>query len=197
MNIYAYDYDKITKALDFAEEHLSGLTRKFSDKPVIPHSRFVVEGLLGYSDNNTVVAGALHDVLEDTKFDIEMISYNIFNQFGDKVHSIVLEVTDPEGLSSKEAARHQAEHINEFSCEAKNLKFADKTANIEEIVRDYITMYPDISKSYIKFSKFYLEKSLYIINSITDYSVIHPVLVHRFNRAVEILEDILNNRKDK
>lgn len=194
--IYKYDLSEIKKALNYAEECLVGQTRKFLDKPAISHSKTVVEGLLGYCDQNTVIAGALHDTIEDTKFDKEIVSNNILNIFGAKVLSIILEVTDPEGVSAREAAIHQSKNINSFSNEAKNIKYADKTANIEEIISDYITMYPNITKEYTKFANFYLAKSLAIIGAVDDYSFIHPVLIHRFTRSSEILIDILDTNKE-
>ena len=84
---------KIQKAINMASQLHIGQTRKGGpDLPFIVHPFSVAWILANYTDNeDIIVAGLLHDVLEDVrgyKFD------NLKNDFGEKIAKIVKEVSE-------------------------------------------------------------------------------------------------------
>ena len=84
-----YDMGFIEKAYDLAEEMHRGQLRK-SGEPYLIHPMAVAEILaeLGM-DEETIAAGLLHDVVEDTSYTTEELAKN----FGDEVADLVDGVT--------------------------------------------------------------------------------------------------------
>jgi guanosine-3',5'-bis(diphosphate) 3'-pyrophosphohydrolase len=80
-------------------------------------------------DIYSVVAGVLHDTVEDT----ETTAEELRDLFGDKVATIVLEVTDDKSLPKAERKRLQIEHAPHLSRQAKLVKLADKICNLRDI----------------------------------------------------------------
>ncbi len=93
-NNYPKNADKILKAYEFAYLAHQGITRK-SGEPYITHPVAVASILI---DNNmdyaTIMAGVLHDVVEDTRFSID----DIKNNFGETVAKLVDGVTKVDNL---------------------------------------------------------------------------------------------------
>src|SRR5207237_739536 len=75
-------------------------------------------------------AALLHDTIEDTNTTYE----ELVEAFGDKIASIVAEVTDDKLLPKDERKRLQVEHAASISHEAKLVKLADKICNLEDIL---------------------------------------------------------------
>jgi guanosine-3',5'-bis(diphosphate) 3'-pyrophosphohydrolase len=82
---------------------------------------------VGVDNEDVLVAGVLHDTVEDTGVSFEDIGSN----FGSHVESILREVTDDKSLPKRK--RLQIEHAGKCSLGAKLVKLADKIANIREI----------------------------------------------------------------
>ena len=78
------------------------------------------------ADVDLVVAAVLHDTVEDTDTTFEEIA----GYFGQKVASLVAEVTDDNTLPFAERKRRQVEHAAHASTGAKLIKIADKTSNL-------------------------------------------------------------------
>lgn len=76
-----------------------------------------------------MVAALLHDILEDT--DTKYI--DLEKEFSPKIASIVLELTDPPGMSRPERRQRQIEHGPKKSNEAKLVKIADKIYNLRDM----------------------------------------------------------------
>lgn len=106
---------KIEKAIDFIIEKHKGQTRDITNEPYVNHLQKVYQILMQVTHNEDVlVAGLLHDTLEDTNTDYEEIILN----FGVKVADLVKECTKSyETLHSKEALI---------------IKFADLLHNVSE-----------------------------------------------------------------
>lgn len=82
--------EKLDYAILFATKAHDGQRRKSDNVDMIFHP-FTVGTILQRAgmDENTVIAGILHDVVEDTKYEIE----DIENIFGKEVRKRVEEVT--------------------------------------------------------------------------------------------------------
>lgn len=84
----------------------------------------------GRYDESLLIAGQLHDVIEDGLGDKEVLGQEIKNQWGSMVLDIVLAVTDKAGQNRQER------HLNTYPHLAKNpaavkVKLGDRLANIE------------------------------------------------------------------
>ena len=128
---------RVVDALDFAAWAHSTQRRKGGARePYVNHltevARLVAQAT-GGSDHKLIVAALLHDVLEDQSMhvDYEML----VRHFGRKIADIVLEVTDDRSLPKAERKRLQVEHAPHLSWRAKILKIADKSANLNSILK--------------------------------------------------------------
>lgn len=78
------------------------------------------------ADTDMVIAGSLHDVVEDTGHSIEEIK----GRFGPVVPGYVREVTDDKSLPKDRRKRLQVEQASGKSDGAKRIKLADKASNL-------------------------------------------------------------------
>lgn len=127
------DFDKIKLALGFAEESHQGQYRKSGDDYII-HPVEVAKILMDMKmDTDTIVAGLLHDVVEDTLIPIADIKYN----FGDTVATLVDGVTKLKTLPN--GTKNQAENIRKMILAmAENIrviliKLADRLHNMRTL----------------------------------------------------------------
>ena len=127
------DFDKIKLALAFAEESHQGQYRKSGDDYIV-HPVEVAKILMDMKmDTDTIVAGLLHDVVEDTLIPIADIKYN----FGDTVATLVDGVTKLKALPN--GTKNQAENIRKMILAmAENIrviliKLADRLHNLRTL----------------------------------------------------------------
>lgn len=138
--------DPINHALAFAAKHHDRQVRKGTRLPYLTHPANVAIILTRYGrDEGTVVAGILHDVVEDcvreayTRQDLEQ---RIADKFGADVLADVLAVThrskDDDGVefSSEERKSDYLERLAHASERAAWVCAADKIHNIRSIVSD-------------------------------------------------------------
>ena len=128
--------EKFTEAASFAAKKHIGQTRKGKDEaPYINHPLEVVNLLVNLgkvNDYNTLIAALLHDTVEDT----DATEDEITEKFGEKIASIVMEVTDDKSLPKAERKQKQVEHAPHLSFEAKQLKLCDKISNITDVMKN-------------------------------------------------------------
>ena len=121
------------KALAFSAEKHTKQRRKDIDKtPYINHPISLANILAQrwVIDENVLCAAILHDTIEDTETTVDELQ----EHFGEKITSIVLEVTDDKSLEKSVRKQKQVEHAASISHEAKLVKLADKIANITDII---------------------------------------------------------------
>jgi guanosine-3',5'-bis(diphosphate) 3'-pyrophosphohydrolase len=121
------------KALSFSAEKHTKQRRKDIDKtPYINHPISLANILAQrwVIDENVLCAAILHDTIEDTETTVDELQ----EHFGEKITSIVLEVTDDKSLEKSVRKQKQVEHAASISHEAKLVKLADKIANITDII---------------------------------------------------------------
>jgi (p)ppGpp synthase/HD superfamily hydrolase len=145
MTVAGYS-DVINHALAFAAKHHDRQVRKGTKLPYLTHPANVAIILTHYGcGNDTVVAGILHDVIEDCVRDgytAEMLEQRIGDKFGAKVLETVLAVTyrrnDDDGveLSGDERKADYLERLATANDEARWVCAADKIHNASSIVAD-------------------------------------------------------------
>lgn len=138
--------DVINHAFAFAAKHHDRQVRKGTKLPYLTHPANVAVILTRYGrDNDTVVAGILHDVIEDCVRDgytRDMLEQRIGDKFGGRVLETVLAVTyrrlDDDGieLSSEERKSDYLDRLAEASDNARWVCAADKIHNAASIVSD-------------------------------------------------------------
>lgn len=145
MTVTGYS-DVINHALAFAAKHHDRQVRKGTKLPYLTHPANVAIILTRYGrDNDTVVAGILHDVIEDCIRDgytREMLEQRIGDKFGPTVLDTVLAVTyrrhDDDGveLSGEDRKEDYLERLGSATDQARWVCAADKVHNASSIVAD-------------------------------------------------------------
>jgi len=138
--------DRINHAFAFAAKHHDRQVRKGTRLPYLTHPANVAVILTRYGqDEQTIVAGILHDVIEDCVRDgytRDMLEQRIGDKFGPAVLDTVLAVTerqvDEEGieLSSEERKDDYLARLAAASDHARWVCAADKIHNGSSIVAD-------------------------------------------------------------
>lgn len=126
---------KIEEAFLFAQKLHDGQFR-VSEEPYIIHPVEVVKILVGlHMDQNTLIAGFLHDILEDTETTPETIK----EKFGEDVLNLVQGVTKLGKLQFKSSEERQAENFRRLFIAMANdmriifLKLADRLHNMRTL----------------------------------------------------------------
>jgi guanosine-3',5'-bis(diphosphate) 3'-pyrophosphohydrolase len=126
----------LLRAARFAAEKHRGQQRKGSTKePYINHPLEVASLLANIGqveDVDILLAGLLHDTIEDTGTTAE----EIIGLFGERACGFVLEVTDDKDLPKQRRKELQVVHAPHMSFEAKNVKLADKISNCRDVIEN-------------------------------------------------------------
>ena len=109
--------------------------RKYTGEPYIVHPTHVASIVAEHGGNAVMIAAAyLHDVVEDTGVEIDVIR----REFGDAVADLVAALTDVSRPSDGNRAVRKAldrAHIAAASTEAQTIKCADLISNADSIVQ--------------------------------------------------------------
>ncbi len=126
---------KYEKAIAYATEAHYGQKRKGNGKPYIIHPYTVALTLLDEGcSKDIVIAGLLHDTVEDTEVTFEDIEKN----FGSEVRRIVEGVTEPDkSLPWKVRKEHIIEYLKKAPLDERLLTCADKLHNILSMISEY------------------------------------------------------------
>jgi (p)ppGpp synthase/HD superfamily hydrolase len=124
-------FDAIEYAARAHREHY----RKGTNIPFIIHPISVAKILIEYDcSDEVVIAGILHDTVEDTAVTLEAIR----RSFGEKVASLVKAASEPDKSDTWEnRKRHTIEYLKTAPMDALLLSCADKLDNIRSIKEDY------------------------------------------------------------
>jgi (p)ppGpp synthase/HD superfamily hydrolase len=122
------------RALDFAaRKHMHQRRKGELAEPYVNHlsdvARLLAEAT-GGDDVTLVIAGLLHDTIEDT----DTTSAELATAFGAEVAALVGEVTDDKTLPKSERKRLQVETAPHKSARARMIKLADKTSNLHSMI---------------------------------------------------------------
>ena len=133
-----------------------GQVRKYDNSPYINHPFAVAEIVRTVPHTEEMIIGALlHDVVEDTKVDLDDIEY----EFGKQIRFLVFYLTDFLDVDFGNRAQRQAAYrskLKRTSKEAKTIKIADLIHNSYSIVK----YDPKFSKVFIDEMRLLLDESL-------------------------------------
>lgn len=124
----------LDRALDFAAERHTGQTRP-AGEPYLEHLLETVDVLVNgpaVTDVDVLVAGALHDVVEDTESTLDEVR----DRFGQAVAELVGWVTKPDprpGEDKASARRRYLASLYEAPDAAIALKLADRLSNVQRL----------------------------------------------------------------
>jgi len=125
--------EEVFKAIRWATAAHGYQKRKDSGIPYIAHPISVMRLLsnIGITDTEMLAAAVLHDVVEDTPYELCAVTH----VFGERVATLVSELTNPEGLKGYENKKaHLKTFAEEASDEAVLIKACDRICNVEDFV---------------------------------------------------------------
>ncbi|MEL6254868.1 MAG: pyruvate kinase, partial [Bacteroidota bacterium] len=115
-----------------AEKHKFQRRAGYDALPYINHlikvSQILIE-VADEKDRNILLAGLLHDILEDTDITRE----ELIADFGEEVASIVEELTDDMSLDYEKRKQLQLEGAKQLSEAARKIRITDKSTNLKDI----------------------------------------------------------------
>lgn len=124
---------RIQEAIIFATLKHEGQKRKGTEIPYIVHPMEVMQILTALNcDENVIIAGILHDTLEDT----DATPDEIRQLFGADVLAIVLTESEDKSKTWKERKQATIDRVKTDSAETKIVCFADKLSNVRSMARD-------------------------------------------------------------
>ena len=163
----------IFKALEFASHKHRDQRRKDANaSPYINHPIALATLLTreGVTEDVVLAAAILHDTLEDT----QTTPAELREHFGEKIATIVGEVTDDKNLLKAERKRLQIEHAAHISREAKLVKLADKICNVRDVANHPPAKW-DLARR-----REYFEWAKAVVDQLRG---IHPALEKKFDEA--------------
>lgn len=133
-NAYRESNALLEKAICFATERHSGAVRKATTTPYILHPLEAMQILASVkADTPLLIAGVLHDTVEDTETTIEEIA----EMFGADAADLVSANSEDKAKSWDERKTHTMEMLKTAPLRVKMLIAADKIANLRSMAADY------------------------------------------------------------
>ena len=124
----------LEKAIHFATDRHAGQFRKGTTTPYILHPLETMEILHSMgADTRLMVAGVLHDTIEDT----DTTSMEIIEEFGTDVAALVDCHSEDKSKSWEERKQKTIEELGNASIRLKMLVMADKLSNLRSMMRSY------------------------------------------------------------
>lgn len=125
---------RLDDAIRFATERHAGQTRKGTNIPYILHPLEVLQILYSMrADTELLIAGVLHDTVEDTDTMLEEIR----ERFGADVADLVASNSEDKSKTWDERKQHTIEMLRGANHRVKQLILADKLSNLRSIAYDY------------------------------------------------------------
>lgn len=127
------DLNQVHEAICFAARAHKSQLRKGTDLDYITHPMEVLQILTAMdAEEDVLVAGILHDTLEDTAVTLEEIE----EAFGKRVSVLVAGHTEDKRKSWKERKQHTVESVAKAERAEKLLSLADRVSNLRSMVSD-------------------------------------------------------------
>ena len=165
--------DLLLEAAVFAaHKHRDQRRKDAVASPYINHTLAVAHTLAhaGVEDVDALCAALLHDTIEDT----ETTEMELRDEFGQRIASIVAEVTDDTSLPKHDRKRLQIEGAPKLSRQAKLVKLADKICNIRDVAHAPPSQW-DLARR-----REYFDWALAVVDGVRGT---HPGLEALFDRA--------------
>jgi (p)ppGpp synthase/HD superfamily hydrolase len=175
----------IFRAIEFATKAHAGQYRKGTKIPYIIHPLAVAKILIEYGGpEHVVIAGILHDTIEDTPVTADQIK----GVFGCHVANLVVAVSEPDKSDTWEnRKKHTLTMLKILSEEALLISLADKLDNIGAIQDDLMMHGPDLWKRFKRpreEQRWYYESLAGIFSARLIDAKAYP-LAERFQTAVK------------
>jgi (p)ppGpp synthase/HD superfamily hydrolase len=160
-------------AIFAAEKHAAQKRKGAAAEPYVNHLIEVGQLIAGSSDEldtNLVMAGLLHDTVEDTGTTAEELE----RAFGSDVAALVVEMTDDKSLPKAVRKELQVENAPHKSVRAQVIKLADKISNLRSILASPPANWgPERKREYILWAR----------QVVSALSSPNPVLLAEFERT--------------
>lgn len=182
---------KIQKAIKFSAKthnHYQQQKRKGKEIPYITHPLTVgiILSLAGASEE-VIMAGILHDVIEDSVLEKKVTADMLVERFGSKVADLVLSVTEQDKSAPWEERKKQAlEHIKHFSHDSLLVKSADVISNMTELLDDYQRHQDNIFTRFHSSKEKVLDNQINVINAVINAWPENPLLEDLLSLAKEL-----------
>ncbi|KRQ87374.1 GTP pyrophosphokinase [Caloramator mitchellensis] len=199
------------KALKIAWDVHKKQIRKGSDIPYIVHP--IEVAIILYengADDDILNAALLHDTIEDTKGDREILLSYLKQNFNSRVVDLILAASEPYKVQSKkvlskeeeintwmERKKHTIDFIKNANLDVKMLICADKLSNIRSTFKDYKRIGDRVWKKFnagYDEQKWYYENLVKVLNDLEDknmYKELKTLVENIFedrNKIVQIKE---------
>ena len=172
----------IHNAIVFASRKHDKKYRKSTDIPYIAHLMEVMQILIENDcEEDVVIAGILHDTIEDT----DTTPDEIRSLFGKNILSIVQAETEDKSKTWRERKQATIDHLPSASIEAKLVCCADKLSNMRSIYADLQTIGEKVWERFNadkKHIQWYYESILTAISDISDSDMYYDLS--------ELIEDV-------
>ena len=172
--------NRLKKAHAFAKERHKGQKRKFTNIDYLSHLEDTVR-VFAEEDESVItddlIAGLLHDVVEDTHTTLKEVG----QEFGKYVMDLVGELTtDKREQNAKGKAVYLTEKINNMSKRAFTIKLCDRLTNVVGL---------DNEKIPLEFIEKYVKETKYIIKHINrEINEVQQILLNRIKAMLLYLE---------
>jgi len=156
-----------------AQKHAAQKRKGAAAEPYVNHLIEVAQLIAGSSeqlDTNLVMAGLLHDTIEDTGTSAEELE----KAFGSDIAELVVELTDDKSLPKEVRKTLQVENAPHKSVRAQVIKLADKISNLRSLLAS-----PPASWSPERKSE-YFEWARRVVDGLTAPN---PILKAEFDRT--------------
>jgi (p)ppGpp synthase/HD superfamily hydrolase len=123
----------LAAAMFAAEKHAAQKRKGAAAEPYVNHLIEVAQLIAGSSeqlDANLVMAGFLHDTIEDTGTTAEELE----RAFGSDITALVVEMTDDKSLPNEVRKELQVENARHKSVRGQVIKLADKISNLRSLL---------------------------------------------------------------
>lgn len=182
--------DKIFEALNFATVAHSGQYRKSTKIPYIVHPIQVMQTLIKYNaSSDAIVAGLLHDTLEDTP----TTETELRQKFGNRIADLVVGASEPDkSLSWEERKEHTLETLRNINdIEQLMVICADKLSNVSSIASDLQT-HGDIL--WTRFNRGYDQQKWYYCG-LAEIFAMHTDKSNLFADYIKIVDQVFQCEK--
>jgi len=176
--------NRIFEAVEFATKAHTGQCRKATKIPYIIHPLGVAEILLKNNmPEDVVIAGLLHDTIEDTPVTIKQIE----KSFGSSVANLVRGASEPHKSDTWENRKqHTIEYLKNAPMKVVYLSCADKLHNAKSILEDHAK---DGDKVFARFNRPKAQQKWYYTSLASAFLKRHKnhSMIREFNTVVKEL----------
>lgn len=163
----------ILKAIKFAAKthnQYQQQKRKGKEIPYISHPLTVGIILsLIQAPEEVVVAGILHDTIEDSIDEKKVTPEMIEERFGNRVAELVLSVTEEnKDLPWEDRKKDALDHIKNFSKDSALVKSADVISNLRELIDDYQRYGEDIFERFNASKEMIISHQLKVVDALLN-----------------------------